>query len=50
MFVPSFVEIGPMVLEKKVEWGKVCCDNNDDSENNDRKMSIRKAHLSLLLR
>ena len=50
MLVPSFVEIGSMVLEKEVEMGKVCCDNNDDSENNDRKISIRKAHLSLLLR
>ena len=50
MFVPSFVEMDSMVLEKKVEIGKVCCDNNGDSENNDRKNSIRKAHLNLLLR
>ena len=41
MLVPSFVEIGPMVLEKKIEMEKVCCDN-DDSENNDRNFRSEK--------
>ena len=43
-FVPSLVEISPVVLEKKMKMWKVYA--NDD----DRQISIRKVHLSLRLR
>ena len=45
-FVSSLVEIGPVVLKKKMKMWKV--NNNDDD--NDGQMLIRKAHLSLWLR
>ena len=34
-FVPSLVEIGPVVLEKKMDmWNVYDNDNNDDNDNN----------------
>ena len=42
-FVQSLVEIGPVVLDKKME--KVC--DNDDNVDGQRTIVIRKAHLSL---
>ena len=44
-FVPSLVEIGPVVLEKKMKMWKVY----DNANNNDRR-TTDKAHLSLWLR
>ena len=44
-FVPSLVEIGPVVLEKKMKMCKVYNNNN-----NYRKILIIKAHLSFRLR
>ena len=49
-FVPSLVQIGPVVLEKKMKIWKVY-DNNDNNDNDDHWQTvIRKAHLSLRLR
>ena len=44
-FVPCFVEIGPVFLEKKMKMQKVYANDDDD-----RQILIRKAHLSLRLR
>ena len=48
-FVPSLVEIGPVVLEKNLKMWKVY-DKNDDNDNDDGQIFIRKAQLSLQLR
>ena len=34
-FVPSFVEIGPVVLEKKMKMWKVYDNDNNDNDNDD---------------
>ena len=49
-FVPSLVEIGLVVLVKKMKMWKVN-DNDDDNNDDDgqRQILIRKAHFSLLL-
>ena len=40
-FVPSLVEIGPVVLEKKIKVLKLC-DKDEEGQ-----LSIRKAHLKI---
>ena len=51
-FVPTLVEIGPVVLEKKMKMWKVYDENYDNNENDDDdgQILIRKAHISLRLR
>ena len=46
--VPSFVEIGPVVLEKKSKIGKVY--RRTDRQTDDGRKAIRKAHLRFQLR
>ena len=52
--MPSLVEIGLVVLEKKLKMWKVYDKDNDDdyndNVNDDGQIFIRKAHLSLWLR
>ena len=53
--MPNFVEIGPVVLEKKMRMWKVYDNDNDDNHNEDdndgqRANLIRKAHLIMSLR
>ena len=51
-FVPSLVEIGPVVLEKKMKMWKVYRQTEtqtDDRQTDDRQQVIRKAHLSFQL-
>ena len=45
-FVPSLVEIGPVVLKKKMKMWKVY----DNANNDNGQILIRKAHLSLWFR
>ena len=47
-FVPSLVEIGPVILEKKMKMWKVY--RQTDGRTDDRQQVIRKAHLSFQLR
>ena len=47
-FVPSLVEIGPVVLEKKVKMWKVY--RRTDRQTDDGRLVIRIAHLSFQLR
>ena len=47
-FVPSLVEIGPVVLDKKSKIGKVY--RQTDGWTDDEQQAIRKAHLSFQLR
>ena len=47
-FVPSLVEIGPVVLEKKSRIGKVY--RQTDGQTDDGRQAIRKDHLSFQLR
>ena len=47
-FVASFVEIGPVVLKKKMKMWKVY--RQTDRQMDDRQQVIRKAHLSYQLR
>ena len=55
-FVPSLVEIGPVVLEKKSKIGKVYkqtdgqTDGQTNGQTDDGRQAIRKAHLSFQLR
>ena len=51
-FVPSLVEIGPVVLEKKMKMWKVYrqMDRQRDRQTDDGQQGIRKAHLSFQLR
>ena len=51
-FVSNFVEIGPVVFEKKMKLWKVYDNANDDANYNEgqRTILLRKAHLSLRLR
>ena len=55
-FVPSLVEIGPVVLEKKMKMWKVYkqtdrrTDRRTDGQRDDGQQVIRKAHLSFQLR
>ena len=37
LFVPSLVEIDPVVLEKKMEMWKIYDNNNDIDDNDDRQ-------------
>ena len=58
--MPSLVEIGPVVLEKKSKIGKVYrrtdrqtdgqTDGQTDRQTDDGRKAIRKAHLSFQLR
>ena len=49
--VPSLVDIGPVVLEKKMKMWKVYdSDDNNNDDNDDGQILIRKSHLSLRLR
>ena len=43
--MPSLVEIGPMVLEKKSIIGKVM-DRRTERQTDDGQQAIRKAHMS----
>ena len=47
-FVPCLVEIGPVVLEKKLKMWKVY--RQTDRQTDDRQQAIRKAHVSFQLR
>ena len=51
-FVPSLVDIGPVVLEKKLKIGKVYrqTDGQTDGQTDDGRQVIRKTHLSFQLR
>ena len=51
-FVPSFVEIGPVVLEKTIKYEKYNNDddNASDNDDDDGQIVIRKGHLNLRLR
>ena len=51
-FVPSLVEIGPVVLEKKMKMWNVYrrTDRQTDRQTDDGRQVIRKAHLSFQLR
>ena len=51
-FVPSLVEIDPVVLEKKMKMWKVYrqTDGQTDGQTHDGRQVIRKAHLSFQLR
>ena len=46
--MPSKVKIGPVVLEKKSEIGKVY--RQTDGQTDNERQAIRKAHLSFQLR
>ena len=50
--MPSLVEIGPVVLEKKMKMWKVyrLTDGQTDRQTDDGRQVIRKAHLSFQLR
>ena len=48
MFLPSLVEIGPVVLEKKIKMWKIY--DKDDNDHEQETIFTRKAHLSLSLR
>ena len=54
--MPSLVEIGPVLLEKKLKIGKVYrqtdgqTDRRTDGQTDDGRQAIRKAHLSFQLR
>ena len=47
-FVPSLVEIGPVVLEKKIKMWKIY--RQTDGQTDDGRQVVRKAHLSFQLR